>query len=87
MENTYTTVSGDTWDVIAKKVYGDEYNADVLMAANPEHIDTFKFNAGISIKVPKLTEETDGDLPPWKFAADDEDEEYDDTDDYEVDDD
>ena len=36
----YTTKSGDTWDVIAKEVYGSEYHADALMAANPEHIDT-----------------------------------------------
>ena len=42
----YTTKSGDTWDVIAKEVYGSEYHADVLMAANPQEIDTFifKFN-------------------------------------------
>ena len=25
----YTTKSGDTWDVIAKEVYGSEYHADV----------------------------------------------------------
>ena len=42
----YTTKSGDTWDVIAKEVYGSEYHADALMAANPEHIDTFRFSAG-----------------------------------------
>ena len=30
----YTTKSGDTWDVIAKEVYGSEYHADALMAAN-----------------------------------------------------
>ena len=29
----YTTKSGDTWDVIAKEVYGSEYHADALMAA------------------------------------------------------
>lgn len=87
MENTYTTISGDTWDMIAKKVYGDEYNADVLMAANPEHIETFCFSAGVIITVPKLTEEVDGDLPPWKFAADEEDEDEDYTDEYEVEDD
>ena len=34
----YTTKSGDTWDVIAKEVYGSEYHADVLMAANPQEI-------------------------------------------------
>ena len=28
---TYTTESGDAWDIIAKKVYGDELKADRLM--------------------------------------------------------
>ena len=37
----YITKSGDTWDMIAKEVYGSEYHADVLMAANAAHIETF----------------------------------------------
>lgn len=28
---TYTTVSGDTWDLIALKVYGSELKADWLI--------------------------------------------------------
>ena len=28
---SYTTKSGDTWDGIAKTVYGDELKADVLV--------------------------------------------------------
>ena len=50
----YTTKSGDTWDVIAKEVYGSEYHADVLMAANPQEIDTFIFNAGVELNTPAL---------------------------------
>lgn len=42
----YTTKSGDTWDVIAKQVYGSEYHADILMAANPQQIDTFLLRPG-----------------------------------------
>lgn len=42
----YITKSGDTWDMIAKEVYGSEYHADVLMAANAAHIETFIFQAG-----------------------------------------
>lgn len=60
----YTTKSGDTWDVIAKEVYGSEYRADVLMAANPQEIDTFIFSS-----TPALEEERDGLLPPWKYEA------------------
>ena len=56
----YTTKSGDTWDVIAKEVYGSEYHADALMAANPEHIDTFRFS---------VEDARAGTLPPWKYEA------------------
>lgn len=65
----YTTKSGDTWDTIAKEVYGSEYHADILMAANPTHIDAFSFNAGVVLATPVLEEERDGLLPPWKFEA------------------
>lgn len=66
----YTTKSGDTWDSIAKEVYGDEYRADILMAANPEHIGVFCFGAGTVIATPVTGEQRDGSLPPWKFEAD-----------------
>lgn len=65
----YTTKSGDTWDVIAKQVYGSEYHADILMAANQQQIDTFIFEAGVVLATPVLEEERDGLLPPWKYEA------------------
>lgn len=65
----YITKSGDTWDVIAKEVYGSEYHADVLMAANHDHIDTFIFGSGVVLNTPELEEERDGLLPPWKYEA------------------
>ena len=33
--NIYTTIQGDMWDSIAKKVYGTEKAMDILMKANP----------------------------------------------------
>lgn len=36
--NIYTTIQGDMWDSIAKKVYGTEKAMDILMKANPEHL-------------------------------------------------
>lgn len=66
---TYTTKSGDTWDMIAKAVYGDEYRADVLMEANREHLSTFQFSAGVVLSAPALSEERNGFLPPWKYEA------------------
>ena len=34
---TYVTTSMDTWDIISKKVYGDEHFIDALIAASLEH--------------------------------------------------
>lgn len=65
----YITASGDMWDTIAKKVYGDEYCADVLMQANPEQIGTFQFGAGVVLQTPELEAEQSGSLPPWKENA------------------
>ena len=65
----YITKSGDTWDMIAKEVYGSEYHADVLIAANAAHIETFIFQAGVALSTPALEEERNGLLPPWKYEA------------------
>ena len=65
----YITKSGDTWDMIAKEVYGSEYHADVLMAANAAHIETFIFQAGVELSTPALEEERNGLLPPWTYEA------------------
>ncbi len=65
----YTTKSGDTWDVIAKQVYGDEYRADLLMAANPEQIHVFLFHAGVVLATPAVENKRSGTLPPWKYEA------------------
>ena len=65
----YITKSGDTWDMIAKEVYGSEYHADVLMAATAAHIETFIFQAGVELSTPALEVERNGLLPPWKYEA------------------
>ena len=49
---SYTTKSGDTWDGIAKTVYGDELKADVLMTANREYIEVYKFDSGVVLATP-----------------------------------
>lgn len=67
---TYTTVSGDTWDLIARKNYGDELKADHLMQepANYPILDYQVFPAGVTVYVPELseTEAYDDDLPDWR---------------------
>ena len=67
----YVTKSGDTWDGIAKTVYGDEMRADVLMAANREYNDVYQFDSGVQHVTPEVTAQTEAEiLPPWKKLAD-----------------
>lgn len=66
---SYLTKSGDTWDIIAKEVYGNEYMAGALMAANPKQIGTFMFSSGVELTTPEVETERDGNLPPWKYEA------------------
>lgn len=66
MLNTYTTISGDTWDIIAYKVWGNEMYMDKLIKANLEHKDTFIFPAGVKLTLPEITLEVSESLPPWK---------------------
>ena len=69
MAGSYATISGDTWDGIAKKVYGSESQAGFLMEQNRELIETWQFDAGVKINTPDLPEERDGLMPPWKYEA------------------
>lgn len=62
----YRTIQGDTWDMIAKKVYGAERHLDYLMANNFDLLDYFVFPAGVVIKVPELPAEVSEDLPSWR---------------------
>lgn len=66
MAKYYRTISGDTWDIIAKKVYGSEYRADFLMQSNPSLLDIFQFDEGMRINTPELPEERVVQLPPWR---------------------
>lgn len=63
----YETIQGDTWDVISKKVYGDEKRLVELMRVNPAWIHTVFFPSGVLLDVP-ITEVEDipSELPPWK---------------------
>ena len=66
MLDTYTTKSGDTWDTVAYKVWGNEMYMDTLIKANLEHKDTFIFPAGVILTLPEITLEVSDSLPPWK---------------------
>ena len=62
----YITQSGDTWDIIAKRVYGSELCMTDLMKANPEHMRTVIFPSSVRLQTPELkTIKQDANLPPW----------------------
>ena len=66
MAKKYTTIQGDTWDLIAYKVYGAEKYMRYLIEANWEQIDVLRFSSGTVLNVPDLPEETDEDAPFWR---------------------
>ena len=62
----YETQLGDTWDVIAKKIYGDEKYADYVMGNNPTLITTTIFSAGTLVWIPDLPPDETDELPEWR---------------------
>lgn len=66
MAATYTTRDGDQWDIIAKRVYGNELHADRLMENNGKYLDIYEFDAGTVLSVPPLPESKVAELPPWR---------------------
>ena len=63
-----TTRQGDTWDILAKRLYGDEHYMEELVNANLNHRKTVVFSYGVRIVVPEIETKNDAanDLPPWK---------------------
>ena len=66
LNNTYTTVSVDTWDIVAYKAYGNEMYMDTLIKANIEYKDTYIFPAGVVLTLPEIELTVSESLPPWK---------------------
>jgi hypothetical protein len=62
----YRTKQGQTWDEIAKEVYGDEMQVGFLMINNIKLLDTFVFNSEIEVYTPELLEAQRIELPPWR---------------------
>lgn len=62
----YATVAGDMWDMIALKMMGSENHTSDLIEANPKHINTVVFNAGIELVIPEIKAAKLSSLPPWK---------------------
>lgn len=66
MNKTYTTISGDMWDMIANKQMGSVLYTDKLIQANAKYAAFFVFPAGIVLTIPAVEDEPSAELPPWK---------------------
>lgn len=66
MPKTYTTIQGDTWDIIALRLYKEERYMHVLLEANSEYNKIIVFPANIVLQVPDIVIQEYRNLPPWK---------------------
>jgi len=68
---TYTTASGDTWDSIAFKVYGNVKYTEFLMSSNQIKVllEIVVFDSGTIVSIPALpiSTLTDPGTPPWRL--------------------
>lgn len=62
----YTTLQGDTFDMIALDFYDDEAYASKIIEANPEYCKVIIFESGVVLKIPIVEESSPETLPPWK---------------------
>ncbi len=63
---TYITQSGDTWDMIAYKQFGDAKLVHHLIEANFALANISIFSAGTVLVIPTLSVTQTAMLPPWK---------------------
>lgn len=62
----YTTMHGDTFDMLALDAYNEEHKADVIIKSNPQYSNIIVFDAGVVLKIPIIEQQSLSTLPPWK---------------------
>lgn len=64
----YITQSGDTFDIIAKRLYLNEKYIKELILANPNYANIVIFPNGINLNIPIIdtTEDTNTTTAPWR---------------------
>lgn len=63
----YSTVAGDTFDLLALDFYADEKAASAIIRANPDHCDVLIFDAGVVLNIPdEVDVSLPETLPPWR---------------------
>lgn len=64
----YYTSQGDTFDIIAKKHYGNEIYTRELLNTNLDYADIIIFPAEIPIKIPEIdTTSAFQNISPWRL--------------------
>lgn len=69
IEGTYTEVAvqGETFDMLAYRLYTEERMSKYLRYYNPQYSDVIKFSGGEKITVPIVSEiESKESLAPWR---------------------
>lgn len=62
----YTTLQGDTFDMLALDFYDEESFASKIIEANPQYCKVIVFEQGIVLKIPIVEDSVPETLPPWK---------------------
>jgi phage tail protein X len=63
----YNAKNGDTWDIIAYKLYGDEFKSSAIIEVNPRLAHIIVFKGGEKINLPDMTETSaPNTLAPWR---------------------
>jgi hypothetical protein len=65
MANTYITVQGDTWDLIAFRTLGSEYLLPLLFEENKKYRTTVIFSGGIVLTIPDVDTAEITERPDW----------------------
>ncbi len=66
MLKTYTTISGDTWDIVSYKTLGNEMYKNAILELNNAYREIVIFPVGVALLIPEIEPEVLEDLPPWK---------------------
>lgn len=61
----YTTIQGDTWDLIAYKIWGSEYLLPLLFEVNQKYRDVVIFSGAVDLAVPKIDTSIYTARPNW----------------------
>ena len=65
-EYVYQCRAGETFDLAALRIYGDEKSTPYLLAANPSLCGKMVFSGGEELNLPAIPTENAAEAAPWK---------------------